>query len=208
MAEEIRDHVAERVAKRRAEGALRREREAAGLPAAMPATANPADQKHEPEPDPELEKALADVIRAIAAGEDPIKIARMLSVILAGGVKRKDVIERIAKSDTWLSRRLGLLKAPRDIQRLIEAGQLSESGYYDNRQNIKAGIKGRGESVRYQRMPTITISIEAARALASILRINAEQHGDSSIKLAPNAGKKDISGLLDSRAGYVLGLIE
>jgi hypothetical protein len=205
MAEEKRDHLAERIAKRRAEHALQEERAAAGLPAATPVSIQ-AGQKDKP--DPELEKALTDVIQAITAGDNPIKVAMMLSVILAGGVKRKDVIERIAKSDAWLSKRLGLLKATKDIQRLIEAGELSEREYYNNRPNINQGIKGRGAALRYQRMPTITISIEAARALASILRINAEQHGDSSIKLAPNAGKKDITGLLDLRAGYVLGLIE
>jgi hypothetical protein len=205
MAEEKRDHLGEAIAKRRAEHALREERAAAGLPAETPVSIQ-AGQKNKP--DPELEKALTDVIQAITAGDNPIKVAMMLSVILAGGVKRKDVIERIAKSDAWLSKRLGLLKATKDIQRLIEAGELSEREYYNNRPNINQGIKGRGAALRYQRMPTITISIEAARALASILRINAEQHGDSSIKLAPNAGKKDITGLLDLRAGYVLGLIE
>jgi len=205
MAEEKRDHLGDAIAKRRAEHALQEERAAAGLPAETPVSIQ-AGQKNKP--DPELEKALTDVIQAITGGENPIKIATMLSVILAGGVKRKDVIERIAKSDAWLSKRLGLLKATKDIQRLIEAGELSEREYYNNRPNINQGIKGRGAALRYQRMPTITISIEAARALASILRINAEQHGDSSIKLAPNAGKKDITGLLDLRAGYVLGLIE
>jgi hypothetical protein len=205
MAEEKRDRLGEAIAKRRAEHALQEERAAAGLPAETPVSIQ-AGQKYKP--DRELEKALTDVIQAITAGDNPIKVAMMLSVILAGGVKRKDVIERIAKSDAWLSKRLGLLKATKDIQRLIEAGELSEREYYNNRPNINQGIKGRGAALRYQRMPTITISIEAARALASILRINAEQHGDSSIKLAPNAGKKDITGLLDLRAGYVLGLIE
>ena len=205
MAEEIRDKLVEAIAKRRAEHALQEERAAAGLPAETPVSMQ-AGQKNKP--DPELEKALSEVIRALAAGENPIKTAMMLSAILAGGVKRKEVTERIAKSDAWLSKRLGLLKATKDIQRLIEAGELSEREYYNNRPNISSGIKGRGELLRYQRMPTVTIGIEAARAIASILQELAAQQGAAPIHLDANTNKKDLTGILNLRAGEIREMIK
>ena len=206
MAEEIRDHLAERIAKRRAERALEDERLAAGLPAALPATGGMADPKDRP--DPEFEKALAEAIQAIAAGDNPIKIARLLSAILVGGVKRKAVLERLGKSDAWLSRRLGLLNADKDVQRLIETGELSEREYYNNRPNINQGIRGRGAALRYQRMPTITIGIEAARAIAAILQDLAIQQGAAPIRLDANTSKKDLTGILNQRAGEIRGMLK
>ena len=231
MAEEIRDRVAERVAQRRKRGAMERERAAAGLPLlppdlkhdddaavaymqaeadglALPPLANSSNDPPVPAPDPELEKNLSVVVSAIAAADNPIKIARLLSAILAGGVKRKALIQRINKSEAWLSKRLGLLNADKDIQRLIEAGELTESEYYDNRNNVAAGIKGRGESLRYQRMPTITIGIEAARVIAAILQELAAQHGAAPIRLEANTSKKDLTGILNQRAGEIRGLLK
>jgi hypothetical protein len=91
------------------------------------------------------------------------------------------------------------------MQRLIEAGQLSESEYYDNRQNVKAGMRGRGESLQYQRMPTVTINIEAAHAIASILKNLAEQQGAAPIRFDANTSKKDLTSILNLRAGELRG---
>lgn len=210
---------------------MERERAAAGLPLLPPnlkhdddaavaymqaeaaGLALPANSSNDPaEPgsaaNPELEKALSEAIQAIAAAGNPIKIARMLSAILAGGVKRKALIKRINKSEAWLSKRLGLLNADKDIQRLIEAGELTESEYYDNRHNVAAGIKGRGNSLRYQRMPTISIGIEAARALAAILQELAAQQGAAPIRLDANTSKKDLTGILNQRAGEIRGMLK
>ena len=208
MAEEIRDRLAERIAARRAELAQTRQ-PLQGVHEANPAT---SETRVNPTPQPPLNPTLVTKIReareAIAAGENPIKIAMMLSAILAGGVKRKEVIERIAKSDAWLSKRLGLLKATKDIQRLIEDGELSEREYYNNRPNINQGIKGRGAALRYQRMPTITIGIEAARAIASILQELATQQGAAPIHLDANTNKKDLTGILNLRASEIRGMLK
>ena len=207
-AEEIRDRLAERIAARRAELAQTRQ-PLQGVHEANPAT---SETRVNPIPQLPLNPTLMTKIReareAIAAGENPIKTAMMLSAILAGGVKRKEVIEGIAKSDAWLSKRLGLLKATKDIQRLIEVGELSEREYYNNRPNISSGIKGRGELLRYQRMPTITIGIEAARAIASILQELAAQQGAAPIHLNANTNKKDLTGILNLRAGEIRGMLK
>lgn len=206
MAEQIKDKLAERIRLRREAD----ERTRRGEPAADPVVATPvtAHQEAKPEPSKDVDPAITAAINAIAAGDNPFNIARMLTAILAGEVTRKELIVHLGKSDAWLSKRLGLLNAPKDIQRLIEEGELSESEYYDNRQNINAGIQGRGESLRYQRMPTVTISIEAAKALASILQDLATQLGAAPIRFDDKSNKKDITGILNQRAGELRGILK
>ena len=206
MEEEIKDKLAERIRLRREED----ERARRGEPAALPVVPQhtPAHQELNPEPNKEFDPAITEVINAIAAGDKPLKIARMLTAILACGVKRKELTVRLGKSDAWLSKRLGLLNAPKDIQRLIEAGELTESDYYDNRQNVNAGILGRGDSLRYKRMPTVTISIEAAKAVASILQDLATQLGAAPIRFDEKSNKKDITGILNQRAGEIRGILK
>ena len=206
MEEEIKDKLAERIRLRREED----ERARRGEPAALPVVPQPtlAHQESKPEPNKEFDPAISEAINAIVAGDNPLKIARMLTAILAGEVKRKELIVHLGKSDAWLSKRLGLLNAPKDIQRLIEAGELTESEYYDNRQNIKAGIRGSGDTLRYQRMPTVTISIEAARAVASILQDLATQLGAAPIRFDEKSNKKDITGILNQRAGEIRGMLK
>ena len=206
MSEEIKDKLAERIRLRREED----ERARRGEPAALTVVPQPtlAHQESKPEPNKEFDPAISEAINAIVAGDNPLKIARMLTAILAGEVKRKELIVHLGKSDAWLSKRLGLLNAPKDIQRLIEAGELTESEYYDNRQNIKAGIRGSGDTLRYQRMPTVTISIEAARAVASILQDLATQLGAAPIRFDEKSNKKDITGILNQRAGEIRGMLK
>jgi hypothetical protein len=206
MAEEIKDKLAERIRLRREANERARSGEQAVLPAISHATL--AHQESKPEPNREFNPAITEVNNAIAAGENPIKIARMLTAILAGEVTRKELFVGLGKSEGWLSKRLGLLNAPKDIQRLIEESELTESEYYDNRQNVKAGIHGRGESLRYQRMPTVTISIEAAKALASMLQDLAAQLGAAPIRFDEKSNKKDITGILNQRAGEIRGIFK
>lgn len=206
MEEEIKDKLAERIRLRREANERARRGEQAVL-TVVPQPA-PAHQESKPEPNKDFEPAISEAINAIAAGDNPLKIARMLTAILAGEVKRKEVIVHLGKSDAWLSKRLGLLNAPKDIQRLIEAGELTESEYYDNRQNISAGIHGRGDALRYKRMPTVTISIEAAKAVASILQDLATQLGAAPIRFDEKSNKKDITGILNQRAGEIRGIFK
>jgi hypothetical protein len=210
MAEEIPDKLAQRIEARRK--AARLETEAGpALPVVAATDATVAQDKEQfpsetaSKPN-ETHPEIAEAINAIAAGANPLLIARLLSAVLATGMQRRDLINQISKSEGWLSKRLGLLNAPKDIQRLIEAGQLAESEYHDNRQNVKAGMRGRGESLQYQRMPTVTINIEAARALTEILKDLAEQQGAAPIRFDANTSKKDITSILNLRAGELRGM--
>lgn len=147
-------------------------------------------------------------LQAMAAGSDPVKVARLLAGLLGPEMSRKKLVRLIDKSEAWLSKRLGLLNAPKDIQRLIAEGTLSESEYYDNRANVRAGVKGRGESLRYTRMPTVTISLESARALALLLQALAARHGIAPIQLDEKTNKRDLTSILNLRAGEIRSLLE
>ncbi len=57
-------------------------------------------------------------------------------------------------------------------------------------------------------MPTITINIEAARSLVSILQMLAKQQGASPIMFKPDASKKDITSILTYRASDILELLK
>jgi hypothetical protein len=210
MAEEIPDKLAQRIEARRKAARLETEAgPAAPVEAATDATVAQDKEQFLTETASKPNETIPEIseaINAIAAGANPLLIARLLSAILAGGMKRRELTDKIGKSEGWLSKRLGLLNATKDIQRLIEAGQLSESEYYDNRQNVKAGMRGRGESLQYQRMPTITINIEAAHAIASILKDLAEQQGAAPIRFDANTSKKDLTSILNLRAGELRGM--
>ncbi len=210
MAEEIPDKLAQRIEARRKAARLETEAgPAAPVEAATDATVAQDKEQFLTEtvlmPNETIPE-IAEAINAIASGANPLTVARLLLAILAGGMKRRELTDQIGKSEGWLSKRLGLLNAPKDMQRLIESGQLTESEYHDNRQNVKAGVRGRGESLQYQRMPTVTINIEAARALAAILKDLAAQQGAAPIRLDADTSKKDLTSILNLRAGELRGM--
>jgi hypothetical protein len=177
-------------------------------PVQFPTETTPRPAAQFPSETKELSPETAAVKKAIDDGVNPVVVARMLGAIIAGGTRRKDLFGQIGKSEAWLSKRLGLLDAPKDIQRLIEAGELSESEYYDNRANVKAGVVGRGQSLHYKRMPTITINYEAALALASILQNIATTTGTAPIRLDAKPTKKDLTSILNQRAGEMSGMLK
>jgi hypothetical protein len=217
--EPIRDRLAERIAARRAEAA-REEQQAQGVHEANPATsetgANPtyalssANEikqtpvtASQPPLDLTLETKIREAHQAIAAGVNPMKVARLLSGIVSLGMAQKDLAAALDVNKSWLSKRLGLLVAPIKVQQLIESGGLSESEYHNNK-NVALQIKGRAGMLEYRRMPTVTINIEAARSLVAILQKLADRHGATPINVKPASSKKDITSILTYRAGDIL----
>ena len=212
------DKLEERVAARRA--AYLAEQAQAGQPApavsdtaTASAAAAAAPETHisastaVPLSNPNLEPKIAEAREAMAAGANPLKIARILSEILTLGILQKDLAVALDVKKWWLSKKLGLLTAPAKVQQLIEAGGLSESEYHNNK-NVALQIKGRAGTLEYRRMPTVTINIEAAKSLVAILQLLAEQHGASPIHLKPDASKKDITSILTYRAADLLEMIK
>ena len=193
------DRLAERIAARRAEAA-RAEQQAQGVPEANPATSETGVNLT-------LGTKITEAREAIAAGVNPMKVARLLSGIVSLGMAQKDLAVALGVNKSWLSKRLGLLVAPVKVQQLIESGGLSESEYHNNK-NVALQIKSRAGMLEYQRMPQVTINIEAAKSLASILQILADRHGATPINFKPAVSKKDITSILTYRAGDILELLK
>ena len=204
------DKLAARIAARR-----RAEMGGAGQPAQSETDAIPAANRaaselahpFTPPVDPNIEPKIREAREAIASGVDPMKVARLLSGIVSLGMAQKDLAAALGVNKSWLSKRLGLLAAPVKVQQLIEAGGLSESEYHNNK-NVESQIMGRAGVLEYKRMPTVTINIESARSLATILRILADKHGASPINLGSDASKKDITSILTYRAAEILELLK
>jgi hypothetical protein len=148
---------------------------------------------------------IVEVSEAIASGENPITIARLLAELK---LSNKELAAALGKGKSWVSKRLGLLDAPIAVQRLIELGELSESEYYNNRKNIPSGIKNTGGVLKYQRSPTIEISLDAARSIVMILSDIAAATGATPIKLEPDTSKKRIVDILNDRATEMLKAIK
>ena len=193
------DRLAERIAARRAEAAQTRQ-PVQGVHEAIPATSETGVSLT-------LGTKITKAREAIAAGVNPMKVARLLSGIVSLGMAQKDLAVALGVNKSWLSKRLGLLVAPVKVQQLIESGGLSESEYHNNK-NVALQIKGRAGMLEYQRMPQVTINIEAAKSLASILQILADRHGATPINFKPAVSKKDITSILTYRAGDILELLK
>lgn len=153
-----------------------------------------------------IQQLLASVREAIAQGENPLAIARRLAVILATGLQKQHLAHELGVSPPWVSKRLGLLSASVEVQRLIESGELSETAYYNHREKIELAAQGshRERTLPYQRLPTVAINIEAAQMLATILQKLAQAQGLTPIRLARDASKKELTSVLNLRAGEIL----
>lgn len=176
----------------------------APLPAAPVAVAKPASTAVS---NPVLDAKIAETREAIQSGKNPMAIARLMGELVGLGQRNKDLTGALGMSKSAVTKKLALLSAPVKAQKLIESGELPESDYYNNK-NIKAQIKTKAGKLEYKRMPTVSISLETALALTSILRIIAEENGDTSLMLPDSPSRKDISALLDLRAGHILRLIQ
>ncbi len=220
MAEEIKESYVERGVRRRREEHAERERlEAAGIVPEKPAADNPPAEaveltrRNDPagleKSNPQAQEMIAWVIAAMDQKTNPMPIARKLGEIRATGLKNKQLAHELHRSEAWVSKRLRLLTAPEDVQQQIESGVLSEFQFHHHRAHVEAqaGRKKR-QTLRYARMPSITIEIEAARALAGILKKLALDHGLNPITLDPGPTKKELIQVLNRRAHDIFRAIK
>ena len=54
----------------------------------------------------------------------PLDIANQLNTFVQDGMTGKDIAEKLGKSDSWVSRHLGLLSAPITIKKSLESGKI------------------------------------------------------------------------------------
>ncbi len=214
MAEGVKDKLAERIAERRALAAAAGSLQtaAAGMPqpylvSDKPETAVSTEPSEKFPSEIIFVAQLAVVIEAksaIASGENAVHLARRLSLIVKGGVSQRDLATALGRSKSWVSKRIGLLRAPDAVRRLIETGQLSESDYYDNQKNVLSGIKDAAGGIEYQRVQTVRIKFEAARLLALMLRDLAEKNRAAPVLIRDWGNKKQIESVLNARSAELL----
>jgi hypothetical protein len=215
MAEGVKDKLAERIAERRAlataTGSL--QSAAAAIPERPYLVSDGPKTTVSTEPSEKFPSEivfvsqLAAVIEAksaIASGENAVHLARRLSLIVKGGVSQRDLAAALGKSKSWVSKRIGLLRAPVAVRQLIETGQLSESDYYDNQKNVLSGIKDAVGGIEYQRVQTVRIKFEAARLLALMLRDLAEKNRAAPVLIRDWGNKKQIESILNARSAELL----
>lgn len=142
--------------------------------------------------------------QAIAENQNPMEVARLLGAIVSMGVRNKELVEALGKSKSWVSKRLGLLKAPEDIQRLIEEGSLTESEYYDHRKRVPTRIKRSKSGLQYQHIRTVRISTESARLLVLMLRDLAEKCGAAPIQVPVAGDRGGLKNILNARTAELL----
>jgi hypothetical protein len=157
----------------------------------------------------EVQKMIAFAVEAIDQNQNPLKIAKMLLAIHEAGLKSQELAIEVRKSKAWVSKRLGLLKAPEEIQQQIGSGHLSEHEYYNHRARVEAeSSRKKKQTLQYARMPTVTISIEAAHALAGILKNITIKHNLNQITLDQKTGKKELVSILNLRPFDILKAIK
>ncbi len=160
-------------------------------------------------PNSDVQKMLAFAIEAIDQNANPLKIAKMLAEIQAAGLNGQKLGEEVGKSKAWISKRLGLLKASEEVQQQIESGVLSEHEFYSRRAQVEAeASKKKRQTLQYARMPTVTISIDAAHALAGILKKLTIEHKLNPISLDQSTGKKELVSILNLRPFDILKAIK
>lgn len=156
-------------------------------------------------PNSEVQKMIAFAGEAIDQNVNAMKIAKMLGAIQTTGLKDKQLATELGKSKAWVSKRLGLLKASEEVQQQIESGLVSEHEFYSHRAHVEAQAnRKKKQTLHYARMPTVTISIEAAQALAGILKNLTVKHGLNPIVLDQKTGKKELVSILNLRPFDIL----
>lgn len=153
----------------------------------------------------DVQKLIAFAVEAIEQNKNPMQIAKMLAAILEAGLNSKQLATELRMSKAWVSKRLGLLKAPEELQQQIESGLLSEHEYYNHRARVEAeSSRKKRQTLQYARMPTVTVSIEAAHALAGILKSLTIKHNLNPITLDQKTSKKELVALLNLRPFEIL----
>jgi hypothetical protein len=222
MSIELKDKLAERIRKRREEAAATEQTgkippvAVAPVFETLPEISKPLEIVENPTIRPasgkvnsEVQKLVAFAVEAIEQNKNPMQIAKMLSAILEAGLNSKELADEIRMSKAWVSKRLGLLKAPQELQQQIEAGLLSEHEYYNHRSRVEAeSSRKKKQTLQYARMPTVTISIEAAHALAGILKKLTITHNLMPITLDHKTGKKELVSILNLRPLDILKAIK
>ena len=212
---EIKDKLVERIARRRAEAAAAAAAGAvpaspsappavqpAGVPAAAaapgvaPVKTFPAESFS-----PAQMAAIKDLRDAVHLGQNPIEIAKRLTLLVTGRGMQNEIAAAIDKTPVWVSRKMQLLEAPAEIQARIAAGQLSESAYHEER---LAALSTRGAGfLRRSRESRGKVSKTAMRNIALLFQDLAGTHGLAPIRIPESVSLSELEHILNTRAGEI-----
>jgi hypothetical protein len=99
---------------------------------------------------------------------------------------------------------------PPELSASIDPSAASEISLAERKepQERKPRSSATGGEADYQRVPTVSISIDAAKSIAVIFQRIAEKNGAASIRIDSSASKKDLSSIINLRAAEMKGLFE
>lgn len=73
---------------------------------------------------------------------EPFELAHEFSDLLnETGWSNRELAQHVQVSESWVSRKLSLLKAPPEIQAAIKSGELAETDYYNNKEETTKATK-------------------------------------------------------------------
>lgn len=147
--------------------------------------------------------ALKDLRDAMHLGENPLALARRLALLANNRGMRSEVAAAIDKTPSWVTKKLLLLEAPKEVQKLIEDGKLAESAYHDDRLSTKASIRGKGANLRFEREPRGKVSKTAMRNIAQMFQDIAEAHGLAPVRIPDTMSLTDLEYILNTRASEI-----
>ena len=212
MAEEIKDKLEARIARRREEAARARgEIPATVPPVELVAVVAPvaAGKNFAPESYSLAQRvAIKDLRDAIALRQNAMTIARKLALLVTNRGMRSQVAAALDRTPSWVTKKLLLLEAPKEIQALIERGELAESAYYDDRVVLVASVKGRGAGVRLEREPRGKVSKTAMLNIAVIFKELVATYGLAPIRIGDAVSMTALEYILNTRAGEILAAIK
>jgi predicted transcriptional regulator len=196
--------------------AIRERRERAGI-TQIPATTSAANtvvplapqmvqqiptRVHAPARSRISEDKKAEIRREIESLKDrPVDRARKLAYYFASGLSQGEIASALGVGQPWVSKRIALTQASKEVLQKIEMGALSETAYYTKRGEAGTGLNGGVQVSKRKRSGSVHITIEAARAVVAILECIARKHNAPPVPMDTLDDSKLLSLIIDMRAG-------
>jgi len=142
-----------------------------------------------------------EIRREIESLKDrPVDRARKLAHYFASGISQGEIASALGVGQPWVSKRIALTQASKDVLQQIESGALSETGYYTKRGELGTGLNGGAQLSKRKRPGTVHITIDAGRAVVAIFEYIARKLNASPIPMDSLDDSRLLSLVIDMRA--------
>jgi transcriptional regulator with XRE-family HTH domain len=135
-------------------------------------------------------------------GYKPFELAEEFDALMKdNGWTQDELAAKVGVSKSWASKRLSLLKAPKEIQDAIRSGELAETDYYNNKEVIKAEVatkkaKPEGAEASSEKPKTVALPWTNAVQLAEWVVEHAKRVGLKDLEISPEPTKKELVAIL------------